>query len=312
MPELSVIIPTHNRASILQEALRRLALQSLEPARFEVILVDDGSSDNTEETVANLRAELPYRIAYLKQPAQGPAAARNRALLSATGEWVLLLGDDILATPNLLAEHLGLHHRLASPDCAVLGRIDWDPALGITPLMRFVNEQRQFGFDRIADPENATARFFYSSNLSLHRTWLLQHGLFDTSFPGAAYEDLELGLRLERQGLRVYYRAAALAYHHHPVTLASAIRREQTAGAGLCVFHQKWPDETSLLAHIPQGPIGGLRWALKRALWPPAAQIARLANQLPGPYQLQRRLFAFVLDNAFSQAVQRTWRGAMR
>src|SRR5947209_4843962 len=139
-PRLSVIIPTYNRRPILERCLGALARQTVGSEAFEVIVVDDGSSDGTLAALAEWARALPYVLRPEAQENQGPAAARNRGLAAARAPWVLFLGDDILATPALIEQHLVWHAHDPGDELAVLGFITWDPALRITPLMRWLEK----------------------------------------------------------------------------------------------------------------------------------------------------------------------------
>jgi len=267
-------------------------------------VVDDCSTDDTLKYLQEI--ELPYHLRVVKQDRhRGPAAARNRGVQESWGKYLLFLGDDILATPELVKRHLGLHLAYPEQYIAVLGHIDWAPDLKVTPLMRFVNKKRQFGYELIEDPLNVGPGFFYSSNLSLKRAFLLSVGGFDEDFPYAAYEDLELGLRLHQKGMRLIYEPKALAYHWHPITLKSFTHRERIAGRSSLIFYRKHPAMVSLDDHLAHTQWEAAWWSIKRTIWPLSYAIARVLDcsclSLPG----LERLFKFVLDNAYSFEVQK-------
>ena len=111
MIEISVIVPTHNRAELLTRHLRRLTEQSLEPHRFEVIVSADGCTDGTGEAVRGLR--VPYGLSLVeKKPGTGAAGARNRGAAMAKAEILLFLDDDMEPKPGLLEAHLEAHRAL--------------------------------------------------------------------------------------------------------------------------------------------------------------------------------------------------------
>jgi len=118
-PQISVVIPTFNRCAVLASCLAALEQQSLAKDRFEVIVVDDGSSDGTERLCQGLR--MPFPLVYLRQANAGAGAARKVGTEAARGEHLLLFNDDTIATPNLLAEHLRVQREHAHDKCAVLG-----------------------------------------------------------------------------------------------------------------------------------------------------------------------------------------------
>ncbi len=99
-PAISVIIPTYNRKRRLEELLDSLAAQTLPPAEFEVIVVDDGSTDDTESVAARA---YPFRLRYHRQPNAGDAAARNTGADLSAAEWLIFLDDDILIHENFLS-----------------------------------------------------------------------------------------------------------------------------------------------------------------------------------------------------------------
>lgn len=102
MNRISVVIPTYNCAALLERALHSVAAQSLPPERIEVVVVDDGSSDDTAERVSALQRSLPMTVVYERQANAGPAAARNRALALARGELVAFLDADDTWTADKL------------------------------------------------------------------------------------------------------------------------------------------------------------------------------------------------------------------
>jgi len=117
MPLISIIIPTHNRADLLPEAIRSVLAQSV--TDLEVIVVDDDSTDNTAEVVAPFLNEK--RVRYLHRPRQGPAGARNEGVCAATGELVGFLDSDDRYLPDALAAHLAVFEQRADLGLTVAG-----------------------------------------------------------------------------------------------------------------------------------------------------------------------------------------------
>ncbi len=224
---LSVVIPTQNRSSYLSETLEALEGQQEMAGDFEVIVVDDGSSDDTKTLLASDRwngLDLRWR----HQTQQGPAIARNRGIALARGERVLLLGDDTRPTPNTLTAHLEV---AAGRDIGVQGHIDWDPNRPITPVMHFLAPAGpQFYFKNLRDGEAAPYTAILGSNFSAPTAWF-RNDVFDESFPDAALEDTELAFRFERKGQHsIYTRRATCLHHHHYATLEPFLDRQRRAG----------------------------------------------------------------------------------
>src|SRR6185295_17156795 len=132
-PVITVVIPTKNRRELLRETLAALDRQAGVPGPFEVVVADDGSTDGTPEYLESARGTFSFPLECLRLPAAGPAAARNRGIARATARRTLLLGDDTVPDPDVLASHLS---GAARGEVAVQGRIEWDPASPITPFMR--------------------------------------------------------------------------------------------------------------------------------------------------------------------------------
>lgn len=286
MVELSVVVPTFNRLATLQRALEALGRQSLARARYEVIVVDDGSTDGTAEFLRTMP-----EVRSVRQPRNsGPAAARNRGIRLAEGELILFLGDDTIARPTLLARHLEAHAALDGAPVAVLGYVPWEEgAQTITPLMRYLVEGSvfpQFLFHRISDPDNVPYSFFYTSNISLRRQFLLDNGLFDEAFRYAYGEDTELAYRLTARGLRIVYREWLVADHYHPTSYMSVRQRARIAGRVDHLMAQKHPelvDPGWLHAHACAGQPSRLSRSFVDRIVDPALALAdrtRLEHEL--------------------------------
>ena len=101
--KLSCCIPTFNRSRSLARAIRSLCNQTLEPGSCEILIVDNGSSDNTRGETESLMREMPHhRIRYLLEPEPGLLSGRHRGALESDGEILVFLDDDIEATAGYL------------------------------------------------------------------------------------------------------------------------------------------------------------------------------------------------------------------
>ena len=248
-PEFSVVIPTFERPGTLLEVLGALERQA-RPPEFEVVVVDDGSRDATSERLRAFSPAYPFR--FLRQPNAGPAAARNRGVEESRGSLILFLGDDTVPEPDLLAVHAAAHAEPRPHPVAVLGYTTWPRGRRVSPFLHHINEHGlQFGYGLIEDPESVPFNFFYTSNVSLPRALLKSAGLFDVTFPHAAWEDIEAAYRMMRMGMRILYRPAAVARHHHDITFASFRRRQEKAGEAAAIFYEKHPELANFLA-VPQ------------------------------------------------------------
>jgi glycosyltransferase involved in cell wall biosynthesis len=252
MVEISVVIPTFNRIEILPEVLAALGQQEGAPP-FEVVVVDDGSSDGTWDLLAGYRA--PYRLEVARQENAGPARARNRGVELSSGRRVAFLGDDTVPSKGWLRAHQRAAERHAGERLlGVIGYTGWHPRMKVDPFLRYINEYGlQFGYALIEDRENVPFNFLYTSNLSLPREALLEEP-FDLRFPYPAWEDTELGYRLKERGLKLVYEPAALVQHDHPTRLGRFMARQEKAGYSAVVFYRLHPELGGFLGLSPEGP----------------------------------------------------------
>jgi glycosyltransferase involved in cell wall biosynthesis len=276
---LSVVIPTKDRIGALTETLDRLARQRGVPGDWEVVVVDNGSADGTPEVVA--ARELPVPLRVLREPRRGPASARNTGVRAARGEVVLFLGDDMApATDDLVAGHARLHHERPDERYAVLGKATWRPDKPVSEVMRWLEAGGpQFQFHKLQPGPVWTFAYFYTPNVSLKRS-LLQRLPFDERFPFAAVEDVELGVRLDADGVVLDFHPELLVHHDHPTPLDASVRRMEKVGRSAALYQQIHPGTPHGGAPVPEGPVflavralEGLAWALaRRPRVPPAAR----------------------------------------
>jgi glycosyltransferase involved in cell wall biosynthesis len=243
-PLVSVVIPTYNRVSSLRRVLEAFERQRPADLPFELVVVDDGSNDETGEVLAAWRSRR-FALRFARQANAGPARARNRALEMAAGDLVLFGGDDIEPHPDLVHEHVREHLRRADRRAAVLGLTRWPEGAELTSTMRHVDGPgaQQFSYAVFSDGAEYDFRHFYTSNVSLRRDLLATEPTgFSTDFPAAAFEDAELAYRLARHGMRIFYRAAAVAWHHHHYDARGFFARQVRCGEMADVLFQTHPE----------------------------------------------------------------------
>jgi glycosyltransferase involved in cell wall biosynthesis len=194
--EITVGLCSRNRKETLKLVLESLADQSIHPDRYEVVLVDDGSTDGTGEMAKSL--DVPYRLTYGYQPHSALATARNHGIGLSKGEIMLYIDDDVLADHHLLEEHLRAHEQYQQ--CVVNGWVNHVETAEIPEKPKFT----------MAD---ISTSFFWTSNVSVRVDDLYRAGLFDESFKEYGWEDQELGLRLMAIGLVRKTNYRAIGYH---------------------------------------------------------------------------------------------------
>jgi GT2 family glycosyltransferase/glycosyltransferase involved in cell wall biosynthesis len=235
----SVVIPTYNRQAVLAQCLEALGKQDIPADEFEVIVVDDGSCDATEEYCRSFHAAYAFR--YLRQINAGAGAARRRGVQHSRGEYLLLMNDDTIACPDLLGEHWKAHQAHPQERQAVLGDFRFPPAAQSHALTRFLSES-PFFFPQatLKAGKYWEQTYVVTCNLSVARKAVLAVGSFDAHFRVA--EDSDLGFRLNRQGFYVRYVPQARAVHEHlPFTIQDLKRRAEMYGRTQLLLLRKHP-----------------------------------------------------------------------
>src|SRR6266496_1277180 len=241
--DVSVVIPTYNRASLLIKLLD--AWREVDQAtkyEYELIFSDDGSSDDTVATLKQQANGLPMVI--LENEHGGAARARNAGIRRAQGERILMLGDDIFPNPQLLNRHVELSRQVGA-ETAILGDIKWHPELKLNYLMTHITEvgHEQFSLNAFQPGQYLDFRHFYTSNISINRQFLLSEPLlFDERFDKVNFEDVELGYRLGEKGAKIRFDPDAWAYHFHAYTIEGFRERQKTAGEMAVVLVKLHPE----------------------------------------------------------------------
>ena len=224
----SIIIPTYNRLPILQKCLQAMEAQDFTQP-YEIVVVDDGSTDGTVEFLQSHTHEFPH-VRLFQQNHEGAAIARNTGIDVAQGDTIVFIDSDLVVTPVFLSSHA---KALVGSDRAftygrVINTANFDDPTS-EPL-------------KVTDLSNA---FFATGNVAIAKHWLIEAGKFDTSFRQYGWEDLELGVRLKNLGLKLIKCPDAVGYHWHPAFTIEQLPRlvdvEAQRGRMGVVFYQKHP-----------------------------------------------------------------------
>lgn len=265
--KISVIIPTYNRAQVLKRCLEHLFADFRvipHEHQLEVIVVNDGSTDETEEIINDfLKKKVDQqnpnqKLIYLKQENKKQAAARNNGMDKVSGEVVVFIGDDIFIQPGYFRKLIGFHKRHPQKNKALLGYTTWHPELKINRYMEFLeNSGIQFAYhylNRLVKKSSQAGvekewlinlprpyRFFYTSNVSL-KTDLIKNLRFDESFKSYGYEDIAFGKILaEKENMELYYLSTLKAYHFEHHTEANLDRRMKALAQSSEFFPEAQP-----------------------------------------------------------------------
>lgn len=234
--DASVIIATYNRKDLLATCLRCLDAQDHPARNYEVIVVDDGSTDGSVEMVKNWPAR--YSLRCIAAGHQGPGPARNLGVEKATGEIVIFLDSDAFAAPSFIAEHVKTHRQAGRPifvDGPAI-YVSGQEAVENPPVLdRKIKWQAWLDFFGVP---------FVSVNVSCPRADFLRVGGFDPRFGKAyGYEDTELGVRLRQAGLGNIRNRRAYVLHHTDgtPTLESEMKKRSECGSNGALFYEKYP-----------------------------------------------------------------------
>lgn len=258
---------TYNRAQLLGRVLDACFEQTTGPSEYEVVLVNDGSTDETPAVIAGAqtRATCPFTV--VNQPNGGLAKARNAGLARSAGERVILIDDDVLPLPNFVEEHLRSH--AAHPAAIVRGAA--------------INVEN---FDVLPAPiyswRNYSGNYFWTTNVSVPLAALRAVGGFNESFAEYGWEDIDVGLRLRFAGVKAVFNARAIVYHYKPRPQAADVekmlrqaRAQARTAVQLARLHPHW---RTYLA-TGDNPVQRLLHKWMRGFRPRAGNVRRLVAE---------------------------------
>ena len=232
--QVSVVIPTYNRKQILQKCLLALENQILNDlvSSYEIIVVDDGSTDGTSEWIKDNKNKLSHVILY-KQDHGGPALGRNLGVMKANYEVIIFIDSDLIVLNDFLVSHaskLLVGWKKYNKKCFTYGSV-----INTSNFNNPINESYKLS--------DISFAYFATGNVSISKELLLKAGLFDTSFSLYGWEDLELGERLKRLGTKLIKCPRAVGFHWHPAfelnQINSLIEKEKDRAKMALLFYKK-------------------------------------------------------------------------
>jgi glycosyltransferase involved in cell wall biosynthesis len=258
-PELSVVIPTYNGGWVLGRTLEAIRAQDAPPDCYEVIVVDDGSSDGSVNGLAGYGGPATFRV--IRQSHHGRAAARNHGATEARGRVLLFLDSDIWATPSLISAHLAHHD--GRRGLGVQGRSLQHPDSLTTLFMRASHMMYDWTVRR---REGLSPYHVITRNFSVDADAFRGAGGFDEQFVGYGWEDIELAFRLVEQGVTLRWEPDALAFHYQVETLEEACAKQVQSGRGAVYFWKKYGRSRQLGLFLEIHPVLlPLKWLVYRS-----------------------------------------------
>ena len=246
--DTSVVVSTYNRRKILEQTLNALLDQTVPREAFEVIVVDDCSSDDTRAYMNRLRELAPHVVYIRHDENRGRVVTRNDGIKAAHGDLVIFLDDDNVPDRFFVEAHIRCHERNGSEHIAVMGNVRFAAAVVSSGNFARYLHSRYLGCRSSSDRKgidysNLPARCLGTLNCSVRRVDLLAVGMLDTSFRLYGGEDEYLGFCLKKSGIRILFGEDARSWHYDD---ASILRYKskimENAREGLKIILRKSPE----------------------------------------------------------------------
>lgn len=244
---ISVVVPTYNRCHLLSDCLRSLNEQTIGTSSYEVIVVDDGSIDDTPVVIEEFSRSSKVNLINLRQKNRGPAAARNLGIKSAAGQLVAFTDDDCEVTPDWLKR---LVEGFTDEKVGGVGGIGKQKTSG--------NINDYLYYEKILEPGvmNGKVLYLVTANACYRKKILEEVGGFDERirFPGG--EDPDLSLKILERGYQLRRNPECIVYHQYPEKLQGMFRMFYNYGRGRHLIHLKWGEtyfkrpEIKLFSHL--------------------------------------------------------------
>jgi glycosyltransferase involved in cell wall biosynthesis len=305
-PFLSVVVISWNQVGFLKRLVNQLIDQDCPRDRYEIIVVDDGSTDGSREWLRSLPAGAVRTI--FGSGNRGRAASRNAGIRAARGDVVVMLDGDHTVERSFLAIHAERH---TEERCVIVGKSNFVDHPDFRALNHYLNRG---GADKLPSDAKLPGRYFLTRNCSVPRDLLMEVGLFDEGFSAWGGEDLDLGVRLESSGVPIYGEPRCPAIHHHLRPLNALLRNLFVYGRD-CVpllldRHPQLFRELNLHRVLPEPGQGSKisQWIYRAVMLAPVYHSVRLTANL-----LRRRhLPRFVFDYLHLRQYSAGYRASLR
>ncbi len=236
---VSIIIPTYNGAKRIRKCLDAVTQQDYKN-EYEIVVVDDGSKDNTAAVVEKYQA-----VRLVRQKNAGPAAARNKGAQHANGEIILFTDDDCVPKKDWLQQMLK-----PFADTKIVAAKGGYLTKQSQLIARFVQLEYEDKY-RLLEKESYID-FIDTYSAAFRREVFIKYGGYDHSFPVACAEDIELSYRMSSEGEKMVFQAKAQVYHTHPETLINYLKKKYKFAYWRMLAVKKNPQKAVKDSHTPQ------------------------------------------------------------
>lgn len=236
---VSVIVPAYNAERCLPDCLVALVAQDYPRDRYEVIVVDDGSTDGTTQVAAR------DGVIRLRQPHLGPAAARNTGIRLARGDLLLFTDADCAPAPDWISAMVETFANPSVAGCKGVYRTSQRSLVARFVQVEYEEKYAKMQFGRPID-------FVDTYSAAYRKTVLMREGVFDERITAPSVEDIELSFRLAERGHKLWFNPWAVVYHYHPETIGGYLRRKLRYGSWRFRVYQRYPDKVRGDSHTPR------------------------------------------------------------
>jgi len=238
---ISVIIPSFNAEKTISACLSALLDQTFSPSEYEIIVVDDGSTDGTSDAVMEFND-----VKLVRQKNRGPAAARNTGVERAAGDLVLFTDSDCIPERNWIEQMV----RPFENDPGLAGAKGAYKTRQREYAARFVQLEYEDKYDLLG--KSKYIDFIDTYSAAFRRGVFLELGGYDTSFPVACAEDVDLSFRMHSRGYRMVFNPDAVVYHTHPASFAAYFKKKYKFAYWRMLAVRKSPEKAVRDSHTPQ------------------------------------------------------------
>lgn len=212
---ISIIIPAYNSEKTIGKTIESLLKQNYSKKNYEIIIVDDGSSDNTQDTILKFK-----QVRLIKQNHKGPATARNLGATNAKGAILLFTDADCVLDKNWIKEMV---KPFTNPE--IIGVSGTYKTLNNDNFMaRFIGYEIEERHERMK--RQKFIDFIGTFSAAYRKKIFLKFGGFDTRFKTSSGEDPELSYRIDKAGLKMVFQPKAIVFHPHPNSLWKYLKQK--------------------------------------------------------------------------------------
>lgn len=271
-PTVTVVVPAYQAAEVIGRCVEALNEQTVPRDRYEVIVVDDGSTDGTGAVAEEAGADQVLAITH-----QGPSGARNAGLAAAKGDIVLFTDADCEPSPGWVEK---MTAPFADPEVMGAKGVYRTRQRGL--VARLVQLEFEYRYQRMAQLPRIDFIDGYSA--AYRREVLVRYGGFDPAYPIPSAEDVDLSFRLAQAGCRLVFVPDAWVWHRHPASLRGYLRRKGLYGLWRALLYLRYPEKAAgdthtdpaLKAQFALVALAGLS-GLGGVVWGPLAGVSAVA-----------------------------------